>query len=414
MKITITILFALGMLIVQAQQAQWRGPNRDGIYPETDLLKSWGETGPAKLLTIEGIGDGYSSAVEFENLIYVTGKIDSLDYLSAIDQSGKILWQTAYGAAWTKSYTASRCTPTIENNRVYVISGQGRLACIDAKTGGEIWAQEVDKQFAADYHLFGFAESPLIVDNLVISVPGGPKTTMVAFNKNTGELVWQSQPLNQKRSYAAPVLYEHKGIRQILAFTSKELISVNPANGELVWHYPYFKHSVEKGVEEIGINMTNTPIYKENEIFITSGYNCPSVMLTLAADGKSVSEKWVNPTFDCHHHGVVLVDGYLYGSNFYSNAKGKWVCADWNTGEIMYLTDYENKGAVIFADGMLYAYIDKTGTVALVEPTPKGFEPVSVFKMEAGKGPHWAHPSIYNGKLFIRHGEALEVFTLKM
>ena len=159
-----------------------------------------------------------------------------------------MLWQTSYGTAWTKSYTASRCTPTIENNRVYVISGQGRLACIDAQSGNELWAQEVDKQFAADYHLFGFAESPLIVDNLVISVPCGPKTTMVAFNKYTGELVWQSESLNQKRSYAAPVLYEHNGIRQILAFTSKELIAVNPANGELVWHYPYFKHSVEKGV----------------------------------------------------------------------------------------------------------------------------------------------------------------------
>ena len=159
--------------------------------------------------------------------------------------------------------------------------------------------------------------------------------------------------------------------------------------------------------------ITNTPVYKENEIFITSGYNCPSVMLTLAADGKSVSEKWINPTFDCHHHGVVLVDGYLYGSNFYNNSKGKWVCADWNTGEIMYLTDYENKGAVIYADGMLYTYIDKTGTVALVEPSPKGFEPMSSFKMEAGKGPHWAHPTIYNGKLFIRHGEALEVYSIK-
>lgn len=414
MKNTITTLFLLlTITISQAQTAQWRGPNRDGKYPDTGLLKAWPANGPKLLFAVNGIGDGFSSTVEFENTIYTTGKKDTLDYLSAIDQSGKINWQVSYGSAWNKSYSSSRCTPTVENGKVYVISGQGRLACIDAKSGQEIWAQEVDKNFEADYHLFGFAESPLIVDDLVISVPGGPKTTMVAFNKNTGELVWQSKSLNQKRSYASPILYEYNGIRQILAFTSKELIAVNPENGELVWHYPYFKHSVEKGVEEIGINMTNTPIFKENEIFITSGYNCPSVMLIMAEDGKSVSEKWVNPTFDCHHHGVVLTDGYIYGSNFYNNRKGKWVCANWDTGEIMYLTDYENKGGIIYADGMLYTYIEKTGTVALVEPTPKGFKVVSHFKNDAGKGPHWAHPSIYNGKLYIRHGDVLQVFDIK-
>lgn len=412
-KTIITTILLLTIIISQAQEAQWRGPQRNGIYPDTGLLKEWGENGLKRLLKVEGIGEGYSSAVEYENNIFVTGKKDTLDYLSAIDQSGKILWQVTYGSAWNKSYAFSRSTPTIENNKVFVISGQGELACIDAKTGKHIWQQDVDKQFEADYHLFGFAESPLIVDDLVISVPAGPKTTMVAFNKSTGELVWQSESLNQKRSYASPILYEHNGIRQILAFTSKELIAVDPTNGKLVWHYPYFKHSVEKGVEEIGINMTNTPIYKDNEIFITSGYNCPAVMLTLAEDGKSVSEKWVNATFDCHHHGVVLIDGHIYGSNFYNNRKGKWVCANWDSGEIMYLTDYENKGGLIYADEMLYTYIEKTGTVALVEPTPKEFKVVSHFKNKEGKGPHWAHPSIYNGKLFIRHGDVLQVFNIK-
>lgn len=409
----ITLLLLLATLIGQAQSAQWRGPSRDGKYPDTDLLKSWPENGPEVLLSIEGIGEGYSSAVEAEGIIYVTGKIDTLDFLTAIDLTGKELWQVSYGKAWNKSYAFSRSTPTVENGKVYVISGQGQLACINAKSGEIIWEQDVDKEFNADYHLFGFAESPLIVDDLVISVPAGPITTMVAFNKNTGELVWQSKSLNQKRSYASPILFEHNGIRQILAFTSKELIAVNPANGNMEWHYPYFQHSVEKGVEEIGINMTNTPVFKGNEIFITSGYNCPSVMLQLAEDGKSVSEKWLNPTFDCHHHGVVVLDDLIYGSNFYNNRKGKWVCANWDTGEILYLSDYENKGGLIYADGMLFAYIEKTGTVALVKPGKEEFKPESTFKNTAGKGPHWAHPSIFNGKLFIRHGETLQVYNIK-
>lgn len=396
-----------------AQNAQWRGPARDGIYPDTGLLKVWPEGGPSLLMTVRDLGEGFSSAVEEDSVIYVTGKKESKDYLSAIDGEGRVLWQVPFGDAWKKSHSASRATPTVDQGRVYVMSGTGRLACIHAKTGQEIWAKGVDKEFGAEYHLFGFTESPLIVDDMVISVPAGKKTTMIALDKRTGKLIWQSKSLDQRRAYASPVLYQSGEIRLILGFTSKDLIAVNPHNGRIAWTYAYYRHSVEKGVEKIGINMTNTPIFKDNEIFITSGYDCPAVMLTLAEDGKSVTEKWINPTLDCHHHGVVLVDGYIYGSNFYNNRFGKWVCLDWDTGEVRYVVKWENKGSTIFADGMLYVYVEKSGQVALVKPDPDSFEPVSTFKVLEGKGRHWAHPSIYKGKLMIRHGGVLQVYDIK-
>lgn len=413
MKKLLILLAILNGMNLMSQDAQWRGPDRTGIYPDTGLIKNWPEAGPVLVMKVDGLGDGLSSAVEHEGVIYVTGKKDTLDYLSAINATGSILWQVPYGKAWYKSYSGSRCTPTVEEDRVYVVSGSGRLACLDAASGNERWSVEVDQVYEAQYHLFGLAESPLIVDDMVISIPGGKKTTAVAFNKYTGEPMWQSEPIDGRRSYASPILYEHNSIRLILGFTSKDLIAIDPADGTIAWTYPYFKHSVENNVEEIGINMTNTPLFRENEIFITSGYNCPSVMLTLEEDGKSVSEKWINPTFDNHHHGVVLVDGYLYGSNFYHNRFGKWVCVDWETGEIMYLTEWKNKGSMIFADGLLYVYEEKSGFVGLVEPDPdKGFVVVSSFQNKEGKGPHWAHPSIYGGKLMIRHGEVLQVYDI--
>lgn len=396
-----------------AQDAQWRGPWRNGIYPDSMLLKSWPEEGPERILKVEGLGDGYSSAVENEGIIYVSGKKDGLDYLSAINQRGEIIWQVAYGEAWDKTYSASRSTPTVEENRVYVVSGKGRLVCMDASSGDEIWAVDVDGEYEALYHYFGLAESPLIVDDMVISVPGGRKTTMVAFNKFTGEEIWASESLEGRRSYSSPVLYTYQDIRLILGFTSKDLIAVDPEDGHIVWTYPYYLHSVEENVEELGINMTNVPLFKENEIFITSGYNCPSVMLSLADDGKSVSEKWINPTLDNHHHGVVLVDGYIYGSNFYSNSFGKWVCLDWATGEVMYLTDWENKGSIIYADGIFIVYEEKKGNIALVDQDPGEFRVLSSFRNREGKGPHWAHPSIYGGKLMVRHGDVLQVFDIR-
>lgn len=415
MKYILTIIILLSGVSILAQTAQWRGPERNGIYPDTELLKIWPENGPELLLKVEGVGRGFSSAVESGGLIYVTGKKDTLDYLSAIDQNGSILWQKSIGQSYAQSRADTRSTPTVEKDRVYVISGTGQLSCLNAASGELNWSVDVDKEYKAEYHLFGLAESPLIVGDMIISTPGGKQTTMVALNKFTGEEVWKSPSINGRRSYASPVLFEYNDIRLILGFTSKDLIAVDPENGNIVWSYPYYLLSVEKGVEEIGINMTNTPIFKDNEIFITGGYNIPSVMLLLADDGKSVSEKWHNTTLDNHHHGVVLVDGYIYGSNFYHNRFGKWVCLDWNTGEVMYLTEWKNKGSMIYADGMLYVYEEKSGFVGMVEADPKkGFEVVSFFQnTEGGKGPHWAHPSIHKGKLFIRHGDVLQVYGLR-
>jgi outer membrane protein assembly factor BamB len=408
-----TFLFILFIpLAVLSQPAQWRGPGRDGIYPDSNLMKKWPDNGPELLMKTAGIGSGFSSAVISDGIIYVTGKIDTLDYLSAIGKEGEILWQVPYGKAWTKTRADSRCTPTVDEDRVYVMSGTGQLSCVNAMTGEKKWGLDVDSEFEAEYHLFGLAESPLIVDDLVISIPGGKKTTMVALNKMTGETVWQSRSIDGRRSYASPVLYEYKDIRLILGFTSKDLIAVNPEDGEIWWTYPYFLHSVEEGVDEIGINMTNTPIFKDNEIFITSGYNIPAVMLEMAEDGRSVSEKWLNPTLDNHHHGVVLVDGYIYGSNYYHNRFGKWVCVKWENGEVMYVTDWNNKGTMIYADGLLYVYDEKSGYVGLVKPDPDRFEVISSFQNKDGKGPHWAHPSIYNGKLLIRHGDVLKVYDI--
>jgi outer membrane protein assembly factor BamB len=397
---------------LHSQSAQWRGPQRNGIYPDKELLKIWPEEGPELLFMVKGIGSGYSSAVEHEGIIYVTGKKDSLDYLSAINQKGEIIWQRAYGTAWNKTYADSRCTPTVEEERVYVLSGMGELVCLHARTGEEIWKVNVDEVFEAEYHLFGQVESPLIVDDLVISTPCGKKTTMVAFNKYSGALVWQSRSLNARRSYASPILHEHEGIRLILGMTSKDLIAVDPDSGTILWTYPYYLKTVEKGMDEIGINMTNTPLVFKDEIFLTSGYNCPAVMLKLASDGTSVSEKWVNPTLDNHHHGVVLLQGFIYGSNFYNNRFGKWVCVNWDNGEVMYVSPWKTKGSLVAADNLLYAYEEKSGHVGLIRPNPEGLEVISSFQVTEGEGPHWAHPSIYGGKLLIRHGDVLQAYLL--
>lgn len=401
-------IFIVFILSVNAQVTQWRGPNRDGHFADTTLLKSWPESGPKLILEVKKIGKGWSSPIWADGTIYTTGMIDTMDYLSSIDMQGNIKYQVSYGRSWNKSYPDTRSTPTVDGDRIYVQSGTGRLACINRETGDEIWAVDVDKDFESEYHTWGNSETPLIVDDKVICSPGGKKTSIVAFNKITGELVWESKSLGGERSYASACIYEYKNFRYILAVISTHLIALVPETGEIAWSYKYLNPEIW---DKTGLIWTNTPVFHEDEIFLTMGYNYPAVMLKMDSTGTSVSEKFTDHTFDNHHHGVIYYDGYLYGSNWENNRRGKWICMKWDTGEIKYVESWDTKGNIIMADGLLYCYNEK-GNVGLVKPDPNGFDVISQFKITEGAGPHWAHPFIADGKLLVRHGDVLLVYDI--
>lgn len=407
-KFLLSFLLFIFILNSNAQISQWRGPNRDGHFPDTVLLQSWPENGPELILEMEGIGKGYSSPILNEGVIYTTGMIDTLDYLTAINMDGAIKWQKPYGRSWYKSFPDTRSTPVIEGNRIYVQSGMGQVSCMSKEDGETIWTVDVDKEFETEYHMWGNSETVLVVDDLVIASPAGEITSIVAYNKITGQLMWQTESLGGPRSYASATVYEWNGHRFILAMIGTHMMALKPESGETVWSYRW--HNPEKW-KQPGLIWTNTPTYNSNEIFLSMGYNYPAVMLEMDSLGTGVTEKFRDQTFDNHHHGVILNNGYLYGSNWQNNKKGKWVCMNWDSGEIMSVTAWDTKGAMIMADGLLYCYNER-GTVGIVKPDPDSFEVISQFKIPNGAGPHWAHPFIADGKLLIRHGDALMVYDI--
>jgi outer membrane protein assembly factor BamB len=408
-KIVLGLFFISIVLQSVAQITQWRGPNRDGHFTETGLLSEWPESGPEQVLEIEGIGKGYSSAIIENGVIYTTGMIDTLDYLTAINPDGTIKYQISYGRAWYKSFPDTRSTPVIEDNRIYVQSGMGQVSCINKEDGKTIWTVDVDKTFETEYHRWGNSETVLIVDDLVIASPGGEQTSVVALNKLTGEKVWQTESLGGPRAYASAAIYEWNGHRYILAVIGTHLMALVPETGKMAWSYRW--HDPEKW-DQNGLIWANTPVYHENQIFLTMGYDYHAVMLEMDTLGNQVTEKFIDRTFDNHHHGVVLHEGHLFGSNWYNNRNGRWVCMKWDTGEIKYVDDWETKGAMVMADGLLYCYNEK-GSVGIAKPDPEGFNIISEFKITKGAGPHWAHPFIGDGKLLVRHGDVLLVYDIK-
>lgn len=405
------VFIAISYSNIAAQEInEWRGKGRTGVYNETGLQKKWAEKGPELLWSVDSIPKGYSSVTIANNFIYTTGIKDSSDILIALNNKGDILWQTEYGRAWDNSYNESRCTPTIQNNYIYVSSGLGDIACIDATSGKIKWQLKASEKFEGTFGRWGISESLLLVDDKVIYTPGGDTTTIVALNKETGETVWRSESLKDSPSYTSPLLIEIDSKKQIVTSTQNYIIGMDPDNGKIEWNFDFGKYAGGKWKSN---NQTNTPLYHNGRIFVSSGYDHHCVMLELSDNASSVSLAWVDSTLDIHHGGAVKVGDFIYGANWEHNRMGRWVCLNWESGEVMYEKEWENKGSIISAEGMLYIYEEKNGNIALVKADPNDFEIISSFKVPLGNGPYWAHPVIDNGTLYIRNNEALMAYNIK-
>jgi outer membrane protein assembly factor BamB len=403
----VTCCFAEGYSQITSE---WRGPGRTGVYNEKGLLKKWPEGGPQLLWSVKDLPKGNSSVGIGKNKLYLTGTKDSVEVLIALDLSGKKIWETSFGRAWTASFPESRCTPTIDGDRIYVTTGKLDAACIDAGSGKIIWAVKVNDKFEGAYGMWGKSESPLVIGNKVFFTPAGNSTTMVALDKFTGETIWKSESLSDGSSYVSPLVIERNGKQEIIGMTEKYAFAVNPDDGKIIWKYNYSEATNPPARFKIQIN---TPLYSNGNIFLSNGYDQPSVMLQLSEDGSSVKPLWIEKVLDIHHGGMVHLDSYIFGSNWENNAKGKWVCLDWNTGKTLYETEWINKGQIISADGLLYCYEEKSGNIALVKPTPEKFEIISSFKIPMGSGVHWSHPVINQGILYVRHMDAFMAYNLK-
>lgn len=390
--------------------SEWRGIGRTGLYNDSTLLKEWPDNGPELLWVQPSLAFGYSSVSVYDSTIYLTGSSEKKEILIALNLDGSIKWETAYGRSWNESFRASRCTPTVENNKVFVTSGLGEVACIDAIDGRIIWFVAASEKYEGSYGMYGISESPIVIGNKLIFTPGGDITTMIALNKETGETIWQSESINDKPSYASPVLINFNGIQLIIAITERFIIGVIPENGKILWRFEYSEFASDK---TFNINAT-TPLYDNGNIFVTSGYNHANVMLKLNQNASAVTLMWTDTILDNHFGGIVHIGNSIYGSNWINNNMGNWVCLDWNSGNLNYEAHWKNKGAIISDGNMLYCQEEKSGYIGLVPVNSKKFCVISSFKVPYGTGSLFAHPVIHNGILYIRRDNALLAYKLKL
>ena len=398
----------------------FHGLNRDNVSLETGLLKAWSEEGPTLLWTNDAIGDtefpGYATVNVADGRIFTSGNIKTgendqvaVAQVFALDEkTGKKLWHYDNGPAWTDKgrFPGERGTPTIDDNRVYAYSAVGRLACLEAATGKEIWAKDLRTEYEARLPEWAYAESPYIDGNKVIIWVGGEKAAVAALDKMTGNPIWTTPPTGQRGNYASMIAFNFGGQRVYVSMNQAGILAVNGDTGKKLFDIP---HKTEWDV------MATTPyFFGGDKLFFTSGYGTGARMHKLIAEGAEIKTEqvWENKSFDNMHGGVVIKDGYVYSATHYYKRQRNWMCIKLEDGSVAWENPGVGMGCITCADGMLYCMAEKDGTVALVKASPEGYEETGRFTLPEGMGLYWAHPVVCNKKLYLRHGKTLYCFDV--
>ncbi|MBC8004394.1 MAG: PQQ-binding-like beta-propeller repeat protein, partial [Verrucomicrobia bacterium] len=388
------------LVVSKAQEAtQWRGKNSSGIYSVDKLLTAWPADGPQMLWSADGIGPGFSSPALANDKIYINGMVDGQSTLFVLDQNGKILQQFNYGKEFDASFPGTRSTPTIAGDLAYLLTGHGKLTCLNLTTGKPVWEKDFLTQTDGSNITWGFTESILLDGDRLFCTPGGKTNNVMALNRMTGETIWNSNGMGELSAYCTPLLVKLPASQLLVTHTAGNVIGIDDATGKMLWN---FAHPNQWAVHP------NTPIYHDGGLFVFSGYGQGGEKLKLSADGSSVTKEWDIKSFDSRMGGAVLLDGYMYGSG--DNGRS-WQCIDWKTGEQKYSSTEVGKGAVIVANDKLIGYSEK-GELFLADANPAAFKVISKTKVTLGSEQHWAHPVIDKGILYVRHGNTLIAYKI--
>ncbi|NPD47674.1 MULTISPECIES: PQQ-binding-like beta-propeller repeat protein [unclassified Lentimicrobium] len=393
-----TLSLLIGGLIAQ-EVAQWRGPNRDGKYPDKGLMKIWPETGPEMLWHYDDLGLGHGSAAVTSDRVFTSGTDeDGNGFVVALNHSGEKIWQASIGKEWMDNFEGTRSTPLIHGDKLYIMSSYGYLACMNTEDGEIVWDTDLFNDYDGINIKWGVTENLLIDGEKLFVTPGGVKDNILALHKDTGELIWSSKGNSEISAYCSPIVIDRGATRLLITQTAESILGLDANSGEVLWT---FEHPNKYSVQ------ANAPTYQDGKVYIVSGYGKGGVQLQISEDGKSVTELWRNTTLDDRMGGVVLVDGRIYGSG----DKKSWHCLDWETGEELYKSRMFKNGNIIYADGLLYCY-SEAGTVGIVDPKSNDYSLVSTFDVPYGEKWHWAHLVIYDKKLYVRHDHSLMVYDI--
>jgi outer membrane protein assembly factor BamB len=299
-------------------------------------------------------------------------------------------------------YPGPRSTPTFDEGKLYAIGLNGDLVCLNARDGKLVWRRDLVGELGGGLPNWGYSESPLVVGNWVLCTPGGARATVAALDKKTGATIWES-PVGDRAAYSSIIAARLAGRDQFVQFTAQGVIGVAAADGKFLWRWDAPANGTA--------NVTTPILVGDNRIFDASGYGAGGgvVEIKAAADEVKAEEVFFTRDMKNHHGGVILLDGYLYGSN----DPGLLTCLDAKTGKVSWRDRSCGKGSLLYADGHFYVRSEE-GLVSLVEATPEGFHLKGRFEQpDRSETPSWPHPVIADGRLFLCDQDRLLCYAVR-
>jgi outer membrane protein assembly factor BamB len=381
---------------VAAEWPQILGPNRNGISAETNLLDQWPTDGPQEIWRVRG-GVGMSGlAISRGRLITVVQRDGNQTVVALDAKTGKPIWEQVVAPQYRNGMgDGPRATPTIVGDQVFIFTGEGILLALGFKDGKIQWTHNVLKELNGKEADYGMACSPLVVGDHVIITSGAPEATVVAYDTKTGKQAWATG--DDVAGYSSPALLNVGGKLQVVVYTGGSVLGLDPQTGASLWRYPY-----ETNYEcNIAI-----PLSVKGQVFISSGENHGSALLSLKPKGKTfdVSEVWVSQgtksVLRTEWQTAILLDGYLYGMDNVGGAGPitHLTCINAETGERAWQQLRFGKGNLIAADGKLWISTMK-GELVLVRATPKNYEEIG---RKVVIGTTRQAPALADGLLYLR------------
>jgi outer membrane protein assembly factor BamB len=381
-----------------ADWPQYRGPNHDGSSPEK-IQQVWPKDGPPVVWKAPlGPSFGSFAVSGGKAFCFIQRGVDGKDKEVAVAfdaVTGKEVWSVPLGEATydKQGGDGPRSTPTVDGKRVYFLGAYQILTCLDADTGKQIWQHDLVSEFGGTIISWKNAASPVMDGELIFVNAGGAGQALLAFNKVDGKVAWKTE--DDKPTHSSPVPATIHGVRQVIFFTQKGLVSVNPQTGRVLWRHPFpFKTAT-----------ASSPIVSGDVVYCSAAYGVGAGACRITKTGETfaAAELW-RKSGDLMNHWTTPVckDGYLYG--IYGHGKtadAPLKCVEIATGKEMWSqSGFGGGGATILVGGNVLVQSDR-GPLVLVEATPQSYKEIA--RCQVFGGQCWTMPVVSNGRIYARN-----------
>lgn len=386
----------------------FQGPSGNGIANETGLMKTWPASGPKILWTVP-VGPGFGGVASRDGDVYLLDRATRQeDILRCLDlATGKERWRYAYAAPGRINTPGSRSTPAVDDKHVYTVGPFGHLHCVSRATHKPVWKTNILAAFDGKNPTWAISQSPALYKNTVIVAPVGRKAGVVAFDRNTGNVVWRSKPLRGGISYASPVIATLAGVDQVVVITGGGTTGVDANTGTVLW---------TSGDWTCKLPITSAAAVGDGRVFVTGGYGAGAAMLKVSRAGDRFNVKTLFKTkaVKCQIHQPLLYKGHLYLNGNDKAKREGFICMDLN-GKVLWKTGKQpgfDWGGLLLADGRIYTVDGTRGDLCMIDPDPSGYREVARAKMLSGKK-IWGPIAMADGKVLLRDQKQLRCVDVR-